>query len=653
MKPQFWAENLTETAAACKTAFPADTAQVLKQAALICAQTFVFSDHWEMERTQIPVHFDGVIDWEAVPAGDPEWLFAMNRHTSFVNLGKAYRFTNDAKYAEQFAKLIADWIARVPLTQESNETTWRSLEAGLRCENWLRSLRLFAGSAALTPKLTAQIDACLRVHGNYLVQKNGAFHTLSNWGVLQDHGLFLLGVYFEDAVWKNLAIERLCENLRLQVMRDGTQWEQSPMYHCEVLHCVLDVLTIARQNKIALPNDFVQRIHAMCTALAKWLTPTGRLVCQSDSDDTDARDLVAQGALLFADGTLKAAAGEALFSENLWDFGTAALEEYADITPKTATIASTKLADSGNYMLRSDAGRDAAFLHFHCGCLGSGHGHADLLHVDVSAFGERILIDSGRYTYVNTALRRQLKHPAAHNTTRVDDDDFSVCVNSWGYGKLAQPIKGEAVYTEKADYLSGMHLGYLDKGVLTGRKIVFVKPDIFIMIDEFYAQGSHHYEQNFHFGAGTVIIKENTAQWRGEKAAAQMCFLGNDVIVAQNKAPYSVDYNALCEGDAVKICKKATGFASFCTVISVDKAEKNVDFTAELVPVTSYRLDRVITQEQAQAVRIVKDGREITLIISHGEAVSEVDMLCANGRHGYGKALLFTPENPKGVCLAW
>ena len=653
MATHFWAENLAETAAYCKTAFPADTAQVLKQAALICAQTFLFSDHWEMERTQIPVHFEGEIDWATIPAGDAEWLYAMNRHTSFVNLGKAYRFTGEEAYAEQFAKLISGWIARVPLTDKSCDSTWRSLEAGLRCENWLRAVRLLEGSAALTKELRAQIDASLLIHGAYLAKKNAGFHLLSNWGVLQDHGLFLLGVYFDDAQWRTLAIERLTENLRLQVMRDGTQWEQSPMYHCEVLHCVIDVLTIARQNSIVLPEAFVQSVYAMCTALAKWLTPTGRLVCQSDSDDTDARDIVAQGALLFEDGTLKAAAGEHLYSENLWDFGTAVLPLYEAISPAQPAIASTQLPDSGNYMLRSGHDADASYLHFHCGCLGSGHGHADLLHVDVSAFGEDILIDSGRYTYVNTPLRRQLKLPAAHNTTRVDDTDFSVCVDSWGYSKLAQPLKGEAVYTETADYVSGMHLGYMDKGVLAGRKIIFVKPDIFILMDEFYAQGTHSYEQNFHFGAGTVTIKEHTVQWNGKKAVAQMHFLGNDLTMTQTKAPYSRDYNALSEGDAVKICKQANGFASFCTVLAVGSAVKQASVTAELVPVTSFRLDKTITAADAQAVRIVKDGREVTVIISHGEVVSEVDMLCANGHHGYGKVLLFTPENPKGICLAW
>lgn len=43
----------------------------------------------------------------------------------------------------------------------------------------------------------------------------------------------------------------------------------------------------------------------MTLALAAWCGPDGFLPCQSDSDRIDARDIMAHGALLFHDGTLK------------------------------------------------------------------------------------------------------------------------------------------------------------------------------------------------------------------------------------------------------------------------------------------------------------------------------------------------------------
>ena len=42
-----------------------------------------------MERTHEAVVFGDKIEWDAVPFGDPEWLYALNRHTCFLILGKA------------------------------------------------------------------------------------------------------------------------------------------------------------------------------------------------------------------------------------------------------------------------------------------------------------------------------------------------------------------------------------------------------------------------------------------------------------------------------------------------------------------------------------------------------------------------------------
>lgn len=644
----FWAQDINETAEYCKANFADSVEETIKQADNICDNIFIFSDHWEMERTHKKVKFNGAVDWNHIPEDDPEWLYAMNRHTSFVNLGKAYTFTKDDKYAACFVRLIDDWISNVPLTKESSATTWRSLEAGLRCEFWLRALQLFKDSSIITKTLRNRIDNSLKEHGEYLVKTHNDFHRLSNWGVLQDHGLFLLGLYFDNEKWCSLALDRLEENLHLQVMHDGTHWEQSPMYHCEVLHCAIDVLTIADQNGLKISASYKEKVHDMCTALAKWLKPDGRLVCQSDSDDLDARDIIAQGALIFRDEYLKYIAGEELFIENLWDFGIDAVALYKTIEELPPKIASTALTDSGNYMLRGSSDANAGFLHFHCGCLGSGHGHGDLLHIDISANGEDVLIDSGRYTYVNTELRRKLKEPAAHNTTRVDDTDFSVCKDSWGYSKLALPVKGEYRFTETADYVSGGHLGYIDKGIFTQRKIVFIKPDIFIVFDQFFAEGQHAYTQNFHFAEGILTEDENAVYWKGKNTSASLHFL-DDVKPVIYDAPYSKVYNLLEHGKAVLTEKTGSGFTSFITVISIGSKPAVVEKAA----VSSLRFGHTFTDEKAQAVVITKDGKETTVIVCHSEVISEVDLLCANGKNGYGKVLVFTQDNPEGLCLAW
>ena len=88
--------------------------------------------------------------------------------------------------------------------------------------------------------------------------------------------------------------------------------------------------------------------------------------------------------------------------------------------------------DGGYYVQRSGWGEDARafedelFLIFDCGPLGEGgHGHYDLLSVEVAGGRRPLLIDPGRFTYSEEPpnLRRWFKGTAAHNTVCVDGHD--------------------------------------------------------------------------------------------------------------------------------------------------------------------------------------------------------------------------------------
>ena len=70
----------------------------------------------------------------------------------------------------------------------------------------------------------------------------------SNWGIIQDSGLFHIGVYFNDNDIISFALKRLEQETDLQIMFDGFQWEQSNNYHNEVLLVLLDVIIDADKN---------------------------------------------------------------------------------------------------------------------------------------------------------------------------------------------------------------------------------------------------------------------------------------------------------------------------------------------------------------------------------------------------------------------
>ena len=84
--------------------------------------------------------------------------------------------------------------------------------------------------------------------------------------------------------------------------------------------------------------------------------------------------------------------------------------------------------------------------------------------------------------------RFEFKDPTAHNTITVDGKFFTVCKDSWECSKLCQPVKQQFFTTDDYEFVQGGHLGYMDmeQGVFVNRKILYIKPDIYVIMDEMY-----------------------------------------------------------------------------------------------------------------------------------------------------------------------
>lgn len=644
MGVQLWTPEPAAVAAEIQTRCPDSARNAITRAEEICRREFLFRDHWEMEPTHKAVRFEDSIQWDAVPFGDPEWTYALNRHTILLNLAKAWRFTCEEKFRETFEQLLTDWLDRVPHTPESERSTWRALEAGLRPENWLRAVELFGG--AISSPLLARMDESLAEHGTFLVREHKAFHRLSNWGAIQSHGLFLIGLWLGRSDWQTLALERLTENLRHAILPDGVQWEQSPMYHCEVLHAAADTLLLARRNGVEVPSNLEETIHRMFHALAVWVAPNREILPQSDSDCIDAGDLLAQGALLFADPELAAAAEGPLCEETLWDFGPNAQAQLDALSKHRQDMPSQALDASGNYMLRSGWGRDDTFIHLHSGSLGGGHGHADLLHLDVWHGGEAILVDAGRYTYVEGSERAWFKFPEAHNTFRVDKTDFTQYRATWEWDSIADPLPTETRFTAQADLLRAGHRGYAAKGITSEREIVFVKPDLLIGVDRITAPegSSHTVEQYFHFGSGTLEQDGSSVFWHGKQTCAQLHWLGGQSAV-RSETPTAPLYNLQHKTPALGLKCSTGSTAALPFVLCLGGT-----CTVQLLPVTDGN-GRLLTPDVAQAIRIIRNGQSVTVIFCHQPGPHSASLLCAENCVGHGNVLVFTPQNPEGFCL--
>jgi hypothetical protein len=388
-----------------------------------------------------------------------------------------------------------------------------------------------------------------------------------------------------------------------------------------------------------------------------------------DSDDTDIRDILSVAAYLFQDPVLKYCGYERLDFESIWDLGMEAATEYEQMKAVEPDFTSIALSDSGNYYMRSGWEENANLLHFHCGTLGAGHGHSDKLHFDLVLQGEDVLMDAGRFHYVAGPDRYEFKDPMAHNTMTVDDRLFTVCKDSWECSRLSQPVKQQFITGDRYEFVQGGHLGYMDleQGVFHNRKIIHIKPDLYIIADELYTGGEHEYQQYFHFNnCGTVIVNDGVqadnstvggtqVTYLGIKAQADMYFLRPGIKLEMRKTRISRNYNQTEDNETIKTQFTEKGFASAITVIHGGARGKLDPVRIIKLPVSSALKQLEYTSSMAEAIRIEIRDKVYVIIICHQEVNSPTDLVKADGCLGFGNVIVFdkTEAMEVGTVLHW
>ena len=649
----------------CQKYWSNDVDHVLDTAQNACQNQFQFDFRWDMERTYEPVRFENDIDWILIPFGDREFLWQLNRHRFLLCLGQAYLMTGDESYAFHYARLLHDWIMRAQEGENIDLGPWRTLETGLRAEIWLRSLCMTEHSPHIGDELISLVETSMEKHADRLLEHFSEHKYISNWGVLESCGLLLFSLaerpdHPRKKLWEETAIKRLTLAANIQVLHDGTQWEQSPMYHNEVYQCFWSAFYYGKKASVPMPREIEEVIRKMAYVNGIWKKPDHTQFTQGDSDASDLRDQITAGAYLLQDPVLKYLGYERLDYENVWQFGYQACEAYLQIECKEPDFSSAQLPFSGNYYFRSNWGTDGSLLHFHCGDTGGGHGHADKLHVDLVLNGEDILIDSGRYTYVDGDVRYALKGPYAHNVTVVDHLPFSPCKDSWINQSLCTCLKQQYFEGKTGAFVEGSHTGYLSQGVLSSRRIIWIKPDIYVLADYFYATGYHTYESFYHFGrqGKLSLTGSHAAHFSGEQTDAFLQTVSGDGAHTIIESNQSCHYNEISQNQTLAVTNEWEGDFHRITVVNGGKKGIARPVSVTSLPVRSIVHDTEISPADTEAFRICSGESEYILLLCHREIMTPTDILKCENCIGYGKAVLFDRTNEKqeilsGETLAW
>lgn len=313
---------------------------------------FTFDKPWDMERCQIPYKLE-TLDWNIQLNDDEEWCFMLNR-MDYLN----YLVLSD--HIEYAKTLILNWIEAHPTIQPEPST--RTLDTGIRLMNFFEALPyLYANSLLSDEEITtiakSMLDQCAYLKEHYIPK-----YITSNWGSIQTCAMIsILPMIEEQSDIYAWAFNEWKRQIQAQVYPDGMHWEQSTMYHIEVLNYCMKAMYYSEQE---LPQ-----IHALARAIFLQATPHKEIETFGDTDRSNIQDVMTRASFLFNEPTWKSIAFHTFDMESLYTLGAKNAKIYLEMQSTESNELNFDGKDSGMYTSRSSWKEDANFTMFTNGSL--------------------------------------------------------------------------------------------------------------------------------------------------------------------------------------------------------------------------------------------------------------------------------------------
>lgn len=489
-----------------------DTAEVIKWANDDLARKFTL---WDVTK-QLPE----TIDWYDNPTDDDIWLYALNEFEWMWDIMAAYIMTKDEKYAADFDKIMQNFFDQISLIQwkDERDPVWRLIGVGLRLsDSWVDAFYVFLNSPSVSNDVKIKMLSYIHDQAQFLYFFRSPRR---NHLIQESFGLMKVGIMFPEfkmaKEWLNMSVYRLDRGMKMDVYPDGGYTEVSTFYHRYVVRLFDEIVNYAEKHDVHLTDDFYKRFEKMYAFMMYTAWPDGRMPAVNDG---------------FHAKKLQPLFHKPAKRFHREDFEYFATDGASGKRPDTTSVA---FPYSGLYVMRSDWSPDARYSIFDGGLFGSAHGHEDKLNFEIVAYGEPFIVEAGTFTYVYNKWHKYFESSFAHNTIVVD-----------GSSQLRQPDqkhwdsqpqkKLPNVWFSNAyiDYVQstydkgyGNHKESISHDVKHTRRLLFVKPDYWILWDVLIGAGEHKYDQLFHFVPGEIEISESnkSVQTKNEKSANFMIY---------------------------------------------------------------------------------------------------------------------------------
>lgn len=461
-----------------------DYPDIMNSANLLLDNTFIFNRTWDMEKDHIPLKIDN-LDFITQHKIDPEFNYMLNRFEYLYNLFFAYQATNNINYLLKAKELV---LARIK--QKNFETVNianRELDAAMRMICFLDALTIFLQTECINELETVIIFNHLKTYPDFIYNNFKEKFELVNWGSIQTQSLLILlpminENYQQNSIYK-WAQTMLNKQLMLAVNDDGILYEQSTMYHVDVL---LYGMRLVKENNEF--NYLKPVYHKMAQALYHLANANGLMDAYGDSDFCYIHDCMLTAGNIFQDPNLLAKNPKNCFSS------------YNLIYNDNLEIYQNKISFNNSYFDFIDSGinnvtsKYGSFW-FYNGGMGSGHAHAKNL--SISFFTEYPIISScGRYTYVEGIDRNNFRSEYYHNGIIVDNQEICQMKDAWSYHYFGNPNKNYAKHLNNHHYIEG---SFYDEGNKFLKRGIFSINDneLILIVDEVLMANKHYFQENF------------------------------------------------------------------------------------------------------------------------------------------------------------
>ncbi len=413
-------------------------------------------------------------------------------------LAAGYVATGDRKYAVAWSEMLKAFLTELPSPLKSGivpkdarnippvfpgglagGTLWSGLAIGARLAHEFYYYTVFVDAPEFTWDVRAAFIFNLGDMADVLaIQKGGG-----NWATQMFDHLFYFSTEFPEFArskeYARLAFDGLIENMRETLQPDGPIGE-SAGYQMMVHGQYLDIMERARRLGLEIPQELVSRVEAALVFHLYTIQPDGFRPPFGDALADDARPLLKRGAETFGR------------KDMLWVATNGAEGSMPDRL-------SVHFPHSGYYVMRSDWGPDARYLILRNGRY-TAHGHSDALSFILLAYGNLLIADPGIYIY-GTPDAVRLISIRSHSTISVDGADLE---NAGGPTTF---LTGSV-----ADYLRAGGPAYksLGRTIRPVRRIVFLRPDYWVISDIVRGGGEHQVDSRFHFADVQATLDPRT-----------------------------------------------------------------------------------------------------------------------------------------------